>query len=67
MICYILKKHDISPSNNDQSHFHDVYVDKVLRKKFDIKLDHRSELVYNVFAANNEGEIQCNNGTTRLA
>ena len=53
LISHIIDNHYISPTNSDQNHFHQVYINDTLRNKFGIKLDHKSELVYNVFGASN--------------
>ena len=65
LISFVLENHDISPTNSDQNHFHRVYTNDTLRSKFGIKLDHKSEIVYNIFRADHEGEVQCTNGTLK--
>ena len=65
LINYILENQNVAPYNSDQNHFHHVYINDTLRTKFGIKLDHKSKIVYNIFQAEHEGEIQCQKGTFR--
>ena len=65
LITFILENHVIDPTNSDQNHFHQIYTNETLRNSFDIKLDHKSEIVYNIFLAEHEGEIHCRNGSIR--
>ena len=63
IISHILKKHDFKTSDDDQKHFHQIFTNHKLRNEFKIKLDHKSQLFYNLYGAAEEAEFHCNNGS----
>ena len=65
LVTHILENHNITSKSNDQYHFSLVYANDELRQKFNIKLDHKSEIVFNIFHANHEGEMHCVNKSLR--
>ena len=63
IIKYIIEEYQMKPSGNDQKYFHRVFMDENLRKKHNIKLDHYSRIVYNLWDVNDdELQVKCHEG-----
>ena len=65
LLSFILESKDVTQGSDDQNLLHQIYTNETLRKEFNIKLDHKSHMVYNTFLAEHEGEIRCRNRTLR--
>ena len=64
IIKHIIDDLQMKPSENDQKYFHYIYMDGNLRKKHNIKLDHYSRIVFNLWDVNDdEFQMKCLDGT----
>ena len=48
----------IANNDNDQLHYQKIYIDDNLRQKFNITLDHRSEIFQSLFMAEKDIELR---------
>ena len=63
IIKFIIEEYQMKPSENDQKYFHYVFMDENLRKTHNIKLDHHSRIVYNLWDVNDdELQVKCHEG-----
>ena len=65
IIDYILEVYKMNEDEDDQKYFHYVYLNETLRTRHKIKLDHYSQLVFNIYGAIDEPECLCQNGTLK--
>ena len=65
IISRIIEKHKIRKTESDQKHFQEVYLDKRLREKHRIKLDHNSTIFLNIYGAADDIEFHCSEGKMR--
>ena len=65
IISYIVEKHAIRSSEDDQKYFHYIYLNRLLRKRHKIKLDYNSEIFFNVYGSAEEAEFHCQDGSLR--
>ena len=54
----ILDSFPIPPGDSDQRYYTKIYLNETLRQKFDIKLDHRSQLFQNLNRALDDIDIR---------
>ena len=66
IISKIIDEFQIKSSEDDQKYFHRIYLDNNLRTKHNIKLDHMSKLVLNLYGIADNVEFHCINGGLKL-
>lgn len=62
----IIDDYKIKAYEDDQEYFHYIYLDEHLRKKHNIKLDHESKLVLNLYGIAEDTKFQCIDGFLKL-
>ena len=66
IVSMIIDKYKIKPTQDDQEFFHYIYLDEDLREKHNIKLDHNSKLVFNLYGIAEDARFQCVDGSLKL-